>query len=211
MKLLLVDDHPLFLEGFRRVLEDMLEDLIVLTATSARCAVAEIKRNPDLDCICLDLRLPDSDGRSFLADLHAQYIATPVLIVSANDQPSVVHRALTSGASGYLSKTAPRHEIAAALRAMATTGRYVSAELRKPLDNFRAGIGMAGTGAVSLTHRQREVLRLMARGLTNRQIADALEVTESTVKGHVSMLFRALDSNNRTGCIREAQRLDLLD
>ena len=211
MKILLVDDHPLFLAGIRHVLAGLADQVTILEAGSAETAFECLDAHPDLDWICLDLQLPGLDGFDFLAELKTRRITTPIVILSANDSPSVVHRALRAGASGYLSKSTPMYEIRAAFDALEHRGHYVSSSLRAELDNFRAGIADPRSGGIALTRRQRQVLKLVAEGRSNNAIADQLGVAESTVKGHVSTLFSIFDVDNRTGCVREASRLGFVD
>lgn len=211
MKILLIDDHPLFIAGIRGVLQALGPDVEIHDAGTAERALAVLDLQHDFDYLCLDLQLPDSDGFELLAELTRRRLPVPVLIMSANESPDIVHRALKSGASGYLSKTSPVEEIRQAFAELERKGHYVSPRLRQPLDAFRAGIERIVDGRVALSARQREVLRLLGDGLNNRDIASRLGVSLSTVKWHVSILFALLDTENRTACALAARRLGLLD
>lgn len=211
MKVLLVDDHPLFIAGIRGVLETLGPDVEVLEAGTAQRALGVLDVHLDFDYLCLDLQLPDMDGFDLLAELNRRRLPVPVLIMSANESPDIVHRALKSGAAGYLSKSAPIGEIRQAFDDLERKGRYVSPRLRPALDAFRAGVEHVAEGRVALSARQREVLRLLGEGLNNRDIANRLGVSLSTVKWHVSILFALLDTENRTSCAVAARRLGLID
>ena len=204
MKVLVVDDHPLFLSGIRGVIESLADEVCVLEATSAEDAIAQIEREPDIDFICLDLQLPGLNGIEFLSELRRRRVPAPVVILSALESPGIIHRALKAGANGYISKTAPRDELVKGLSAIARSGHYVSSALRRPLDSFRAGIGSAGAGGVNLTRRQRQILDLLASGLSNPEIAGQLCLAESTVKGHLATLYALLNAETRTACGRSA-------
>lgn len=211
MKVLVVDDHPLFLSGIRGVIESLADEVCVLEATSAEEAVARIQREPDIDFICLDLQLPGLNGIEFLGELRRRRVPAPVVILSALESPGIIHRALKAGAIGYISKTAPRDELVKGLRAIVRSGHYVSPALRRPLDNFRAGIGPRGGGGVNLTRRQRQILELLASGLGNPEIAGRLRIAQSTVKGHLATLYALLNVETRTACLAEARRLGVLE
>lgn len=211
MKILVVDDHPLFLSGIRTVLEGLADAVTILEAGSAEAAFAHLERAPDIDFLCLDVQLPGMDGIEFLEELRRRRVPVPVLILSAQESPAVVDRALKAGANGYVSKHATRDELALGLTTIARTGRYLSTALRRPLDDFRAGIRRAGPGAVKLTRRQRQVLALLAEGLANPAIAARLGIAESTVKGHLVALYATLDAETRTACVARARELGLLE
>ena len=153
MKVLVVDDHPLFLSGIRGVLESLADDVSVLEAGSAEDAIEHIQRAPDIDFICLDLQLPGLNGIEFLAELRKRRVPAPVVILSALESPNVIHCALKAGANGYISKTTARDELVTELETIARSGHYVSPILRRRLDNFRAGFGTADEGGVNLTRR----------------------------------------------------------
>ena len=211
MKVLVVDDHPLFLSGIRGVLESLADDVSVLEAGSAEDAIEHIQRAPDIDFICLDLQLPGLNGIEFLAELRKRRVPAPVVILSALESPNVIHCALKAGANGYISKTTARDELVTGLETIARSGHYVSPILRRRLDNFRAGFGTADEGGVNLTRRQRQILDLLASGLSNPEIAGQLNIAESTVKGHLATLYALLDAETRTACLAEARRLGLLE
>ena len=211
MKVLVVDDHPLFLSGIRGVLEGLADEVCVLEAGSAEDAIAHIERAPDIDFICLDLQLPGLNGIEFLDELRKRRVPAPVVILSALESPGIIHRALKAGANGYISKSTARDELVTGLEAIARSGHYVSPMLRRPLDSFRAGIGPAGEGGVNLTRRQRQILDLLACGLSNPEIASQLNIAESTVKGHLATLYELLNAETRTACLAEARRLGLLE
>ena len=157
------------------------------------------------------MQLPGLNGIEFLGELRARRVPVPVVILSALESPAIIHRALSAGASGYISKTAPRDELVRGLRAIARAGHYVSPTLRRPLDNFRAGIGPVEGGGITLTRRQRQILDLLASGRSNLDIAGRLSIAESTVKGHLATLYALLNAETRTACVAEARRMGLLD
>ena len=211
MKILLLDDHPLFRRGIIQALQDLSPSPEVVESDRAGTALSLLAESPDFDCLFLDLDLPDLDGLQFLSELRRSRIAVPVIILSANDQAAMVDRCLRAGAAGYLSKATAGGEIAAALAALEQGGHYVGRCLRRPLDQYRAGLSHGAAIARTLTRRQRQVLRHVAEGLSNQEIAARIGITESTVKGHVSTLLVLFGAENRTQCARAAREEGLLD
>lgn len=211
LRILLIDDHPLFLAGIRSVLSARAGAVEIFECTSAAAGERVLAAQPDLDFICVDLELPDRDGLSFIADLDRRRLPVPIIVLSAAQAPETVHRALKAGACAYIAKSTPGEAILAAFAEIARTGHYVSPELRAPLDAFRAGLHGVATGAVNLTERQHEVLQLLAHGCNNQEIASRLAVSVRTVKWHVSSLLALLDADNRTACAARARELGLLD
>ncbi len=211
VKILLLDDHPLFRKGIVQTLHDIDASHVVVEANTAEQALGMLKAETDIDGVFLDLTLPDMSGFDFLAELREQRIPVPVIILSADETPEVVDRGLRAGASGYLTKAVAGEEIAAALHALESTGSYVSRSLKQPLNHYRAEqIEVNGLLDTTLTRRQRQVLELLAQGLSNLQIATALNISESTVKGHASTLFSIFNADNRTQCVNEARKYHLL-
>lgn len=210
MKILIIDDHPLFLAGLRRVLEDSAAACDVVDADSRASALARLDADPDVDVVCLDLQFPGDDGYALLRALDERYPGIPVVIVSALEDAALVQRALEAGAAGYVSKACGKTELLRAVDGAARGRRYVATRLRAGLERYLDAHGMGRTDPFRLTRRQREVLALLVDGLGNGAIAERLALAESTVKGHVSTLFATLGVDNRAGCAREAIRLGLV-
>lgn len=208
--ILIIDDHPLFVAGLKQCLLDLDRDLKVSECNNAQQVQEYIQSGAEADYIFLDLQLPNTNGLHILQDLKKQKVKAPVMIVSARQEPAWVHQVLTAGACGFLSKSSPNMELAQALDAVKSGGHFVSTILRRPLDDYRAGLNSLQTGQIKLTKRQHAVLDLVAQGMHNREISAELCISESTVKGHISTLFDVFDVDNRTSCLREAKRFGIL-
>lgn len=211
LDILVVDDHPIFMSGIRGVLSELGSSVAITEAADAEAGLASLDANPNVDFICVDIRLPGGDGIEFLNEVKRRRIPAPVVMLSAVDAPEVVQRALRAGASGYISKTAGRDELLEGFRTILASGRYVSPALHATVDRLRDGVETGKTGGIQLTKRQRQILDLVAGGASNRTIGESLGIAESTVKGHLATLFDLFDAANRTSCIAEARRLGLLD
>ena len=212
MRILLVDDHALFREALVHVLRQLDDDAAFVHAATAEEALAAANYYRDLDLILLDLSLPGGDGLLILGELRDVAITVPVVVVSASDDPRDVRRAMDAGASGYISQAAGTQEMIAALTRVLEGDIYVPSSLLAAM----ASLEKAGapprrqTGTPMLTERQLEVLRLLGQGLSNKGIANRLDLTEGTVKLHVSAVIRTLKARNRTEAVMAAERQGLL-
>lgn len=198
-RVVLADDHPLYRAGVRVMLEGAADLEVVGEAAS----VPELLRCVELlaaDVVVLDVSMPDGDGIDAIRALRALQPALHVLVLTMFDDPGTARRAMRAGASGYLVKGASGDDVLAAVRSVAA-GQVV-------LDGLVREVAVAEPG-VDLTDRERDVLRLMASGLTNSAIAERLFLSEKTVRNHVSAVFRKLGAVNRVEAVRRAQRSGL--
>ena len=205
MKILHADDHPMFREGLRFFLQLLGPEVTVLEAGNLRAALDKLALEWPVDLMLLDLQMPGvSEIEGFLT-IRRAYPALPVVIVSGVNDPQIIRTLLDGGARGYIPKFTGSEQLMDALR------RVLNGEVYVPDAMFLPPSQAAGSGeSAPLTSRQSQILPLLAEGLPNKRIADALGLTEGTVKQHLKDLFRRLNANNRTQAVREARRLGLL-
>ena len=205
MKILHADDHPMFREGLRFFLQLLGTQVTVLEAGNLRAALDKLALEWPVDLMLLDLQMPGmGEIEGFLA-IRRAYPALPVVIVSGVNDPQIIRTLLDGGARGYIPKFTGSEQLMDALR------RVLKGEVYVPDAVFLPAPQVAGNGeAAPLTSRQLQILPLLAEGMPNKRIADALGLTEGTVKQHLKDLFRRLNANNRTQAVREARRLGLL-
>ncbi len=206
MRALLIDDHMLFSQGLRFLLEDLDPTLQCDSATSIADAVA---RPGPFDLILLDYRLPDSQGSAGLMRVLAAHPDSPVVMLSGDGQPELVNELVELGAAGFVSKSADTDTLLGALRTILAGGVYLpplAVALRVPQDQ-RAATSSAAAG---LSPRQLDCLLKLAQGKSNKTIARELDLADSTVKTHISAVFSALDVNNRAEAVFKAAALGLL-
>lgn len=209
MKVLLADDHPLFREGVKPVLQKLDRDLQLVEATDYPSAFAAAHQARDLDLALLDLYMPGMVGVEGVTRFRSAFPEIPVVVLSASEQAEDIHRLLNAGALGYVTKSSPSEVILNALRLVLAGGVYVPPSL---LENHGNGTVEFDTSRPApLTLRQIEVLRELAKGQSNKQIAGVLGVTEGTVKIHLAAIFRILKVNNRTEAVLVAQKMGLKD
>lgn len=210
-KFLIVDDHPVVLDGLRLLLRDIHPDGSFLTASSGKQAMELTGKNPDLDWIFMDVNLPDADGIELLKQLECRKSTAYVVVLSSDNSPAIADRALNQHASGFLSKSFDQTELRRCIHTIENGQIYLDAELQLELNNFRESI-LAEKKHIeaSLTQRQRQTLLYLSQGYSNREIANTFEITESTVKSHVQALMALFEADNRTHCVSEASRLSII-
>ncbi|MDR6840447.1 response regulator transcription factor [Pseudoxanthomonas sacheonensis] len=212
-KLLIADDHPLFRAALRGAATDAVAQLSVLEAESLEGVLSALEANPDIDLVLLDLHMPGNHGLAGLAAIRAQYPEVAVVVVSANDDPRVVRRALDHGAAGYLPKSAGLDELREAIRSVLACEQWLPSSLRASVARAQSSQHDAELAArlASLSPQQFRVLTLVAEGLLNKQIADRLDVQERTVKAHLTAIFERMGVRNRTQAGVVLRELELSD
>jgi two-component system, NarL family, nitrate/nitrite response regulator NarL len=209
VSVVVADDHPLFREGIERAVRERPELELLGSAKDGREALALVREREPLVAV-LDLRLPGLDGLQILNAITRDRLPTRVLILSASGDAELVYRAVQGGAAGYFRKEADRHTILDAISAVSRGGTVVDPELQAGVfDQIRAR-GTDGDRPI-LTAREKEVLTLMAEGLSGPQIADRLIVALPTVKTHQARLYEKLGVSERAAAVAEAMRRGLLE
>ena len=211
--LLIADDHPLFRAALRQAARDAVGDVELLEAGDLAGVLAILEAQPQVDLVLLDLHMPGNHGLAGLAAIRAQHPGVAVIVVSANDDPRVVRRALDHGAAGYLPKSAGLEELRDAIRTVLACETWLPAMLRASVSRAASSPNDADLAArlASLSPQQFRVLTLVAEGLLNKQIADRLDVQERTVKAHLTAIFERLGVRNRTQAGVVLRELELSD
>ena len=223
MKVLLIDDHPLILSALQAVITGLSDGVFVTGVASANAARDKMAQSSDYDMVLLDLSLGDTDGFDLLVELRSTYPAVPVVVVSASERASDVIRAIDLGAMGFVPKRSSTEALTNALRVVMSGGLYVPPTmLGLDMASMRAMGAMGADDSVSvlgdgvrpeahqkvgtledlgLTPRQAEVLGLLLKGMPNKLVARALNVSVETVKDHVAAVLRALGVSTRTQAV----------
>ncbi len=211
--LLIADDHPLFRAALRSAADEAAEDIRTCEAGTLDEVVATLDARPEVDLVLLDLHMPGNHGLAGLAALRAQFPAVAVVLVSANEDPQIVRRALDHGAAGYIPKSAGLEDMRDAIRAVLACEQWLPPALRGAVSRAVSTPGDTDLAArlASLTPQQFRVLALVAEGLLNKQIADRLDVQERTVKAHLSAIFEKLGARNRTQAGVILRELEIVD
>jgi DNA-binding NarL/FixJ family response regulator len=211
--LLVADDHPLFRLALVQALQGLVDDVVISQADSLHQARVALAQSRDIDLVLLDLHLPDSHGLMGLASLRAEYPAVAVAMISAHDDPVTIRRALAYGAAAFIPKRTDLAAMREALHRVLAGERYLPAEMISAVDSLSPSAidRDVAERLASLTPQQFKVLTRVAEGELNKQIADALRISERTVKAHLSALFEKLGVRNRTQAGVLLRTLELTD
>ena len=217
MKFLVADDHAVFRVGLVYLLQKLDPEASISEASDYAEALIIAEREADLDLILVDLLMPGIDGFNGLSSLMEKAHSAPIMVVSARENPADVQASLGHGAMGYLPKSSSFDVMMSAIRLVLSGGMYLPPALLGHQN------GVAGNGSMkstlnqprlsdqvarNLTRRQRDVMRLLSLGRSNKAIAQELELAEGTVKVHVSAIFKALNVTNRTEAVIVAGKID---
>lgn len=199
-RFLVADDHPLFRGALRQALGGLGADCSILEAEDFDSAKALVASDEEIDLVLLDLAMPGTSGLSGLVALRGLSPSVPIVIVSAYDDPQTIRRALDLGASGFIPKSTRMDELRKAIRTVLGGGIFTPAEIE---------LGEEGDPEIAdlisrihtLTPQQARVLTMLGQGLLNKQIAYELNVSEATIKAHVSAVLQKLDVDSRTQAV----------
>lgn len=197
VRLLIADDHVVIRAGLRSLLADVRDIEIVAEAADGDEAI-QLARRHRPDVMLLDVRMPAVDGLSVLSQLRSEFPTLAIIMFSSYDNPTYIARAVALGAVGYLVKSANREQILAAIRRAAAGDMLWSREGLRRVAGALAPARTALDFEAPLTRRESEVLRQLALGLSNKEIAQALSISYETVKEHVQHILRKLGVADRT-------------
>jgi DNA-binding NarL/FixJ family response regulator len=199
-KVLITDDHSLVRAGIAHLVSRLLPEAEVLHAETRLGTLQTLNTHPDIGLLVVDLTLPDAHGLGIIESVFAHHPLLPVIVVSGVEDADLARRAVALGVLGFVAKSADSAATEAALQTVLNGGRY--------LPSFAYAVPQQKSFSPSnLSERQAEVMRLMCEGLSNKQIGAALGLTEATVKGHLTLVFRALKVSSRSQAILAAQAL----
>jgi len=214
MKILIVDDHLLFREGLKLVLSKLDAATVTLEAGNLEGALSLARQHADIAIVLFDLGLPGSHGIDALARFREEWENLPVVVLSGQEDQQTVLEALGHGAMGFVPKSTSAEVLRAAIEIVLHKGVYVPpAALGALLPSMptarSAGSTRKRLSDLGLTERQVQVFRFIVQGKTNKAIAKALQISESTIKQHVKPILRTLGVTSRVGAILEVARLGI--
>lgn len=215
IKVLMVDDHALFRDGMRYVLQQLADEVEVLDSGNFVDGMKQAASNPDLDLALLDLHMPGSEGVKSIQEFHKSNPSIPLVVVSGSDQREDIEKVMEYGAMGFISKMSSSKMMLSALRMVLDGGVYLPPQL---LQQAMAGMDQGSSldkrtarqSKSGLTTRQMQTLQLLAEGLSNKEISERMDLAEGTVKIHTAAVYQTLRVNSRLEAVSAARRLGFL-
>ncbi len=224
MKILIADDHELFLKGLEFILKENLPNPIITTAQNYSDIFHILEDKQGFDLIITDLAMPGANWLQALNKIHSLEQETPIIVISAVFDKEILQQTLDIGVAGYIPKTSSNNLIISAINLVLAGGVYIPHELLytppstpnnkntskeyiaplKALEKFADNT--TESSQKSLTERQIEIVKCIAEGLSNKQIAYKLNLTEGTVKVHITVILKVLNVKNRTSAVIEAAK-----
>ncbi|WP_445396652.1 response regulator transcription factor [Zobellella sp. An-6] len=202
--IIIADDHPLFRNALHQAVQLAVEGAQLQEVDSIDNLMQLLSETGDVDLLLLDLKMPGASGFSGLVQLRNQYPELPVVVVSASEEAAVVQQAMRFGALGFIPKSAPMRTLVSALNTILAGDTWFPEGISladAPQDNIAERLA-------SLTPQQFKVLTMLSEGKLNKQIAYELDVSEATIKAHVTAIFRKLGVKNRTQAVIALSQLD---
>ena len=210
IRILLVDDHELVRQGVASMLAKA-EDLTVVGEAKTGREAIETSRKELPDVVLMDVRMPDMDGLEATRRIKEERPRTAVVMVTMHDNPAYLREAVRAGAAGYLLKDVSKDDLIDAIRQVATGGAFIESQMLKGMLSEMKPGSATPSAARNLTKREREILSLVAEGLSNREIADKLVLSPETVKSHVAAILEKLNVSDRTQAAIYAVRNGLVE
>lgn len=201
--ILVVDDHPIVREGMVAILESQIDFNVVAEAGNGAEALDLYKHHAP-NVVMMDLQMPITDGVAGIQGIRAHDPDAKIVVLTAYDTDERILQAVQAGARGYLLKGAPREDIFRAVRVVNMGGSLLEPAVAGKLLSHVGGIMRGENKEDELTTRELDVLRLMSKGLRNKEIATELFITERTVKFHANSIYQKLDVNGRTEAVSRA-------
>ncbi len=208
-RILILDDHPLFADGLALILSTMVENIETTIASDALEALTDKAALLEYDLVLIDLHMPRFTGFGFLTAVQTQNLPIDVAVISGSERLSDVEKAIRLGAKGFIPKDSNSQEMVNAVEDLLENKRYLPIQFDGKVDWVLPPLKKP-IKANPLTKRQTQVLELMSDGMQNKQIAVVLGVSVSSIKGHVELLFKHLNVNNRTACVKAAHDAKLI-
>ena len=211
--ILIADDHPLFREALKLAITQSFAGARTLEADTVDSLLAMLSSHPDIDLLLLDLGMPGAHGFSGLIQVRAHYPSVPVIVISGREDQDIAQRTLTHGASAFIAKSASVPTIIDALRTILQGGVWNAPDAAPASGARGASVNpdeaAAARRVASLTPQQFRVLSMLCSGQSNKRIALQLQVSEATVKAHMTAILEKMGAENRTQAVLIAQRLAL--
>ncbi|WP_223789052.1 response regulator [Marinicella meishanensis] len=209
-KIIIADDHPMFRDALRQAMSSSHADCQIIEAESSESLRLQLREHHDADLLVLDLNMPGVEGFSALAYVQKKYPDLPIIMISANDKPETIMHAKHFGALGFVSKSASIQEIRRGVNTVLQGDTHFPYQFNEQLyQKLDDTLAETTRQVAELTPQQLKVLGMIKQGLLNKQIAYDLDISEATVKAHVTAIMRKLGVNNRTQAVMKVANIEI--
>lgn len=208
-RILVADDHPLFREALSGALGPYFENAQILEAGSLDAAMAVLNEYDGIELVLLDLNMPGGEYFNGIITLREQYPNIPIGVVSGSDTVEVVAQVMSLGAQGFIPKVSATREMAQAIVDIIAGKKWLPEGMEEELEKVDDELKLLLQRFRELTPKQIQVLSFLRAGLMNKQIAHEMNVTEATIKAHISAILRKLEINTRTQAVLLMDKLQL--
>jgi DNA-binding NarL/FixJ family response regulator len=206
VKIILADDHALIRRGMRTELAALDAELTIVEAVDALTLRHALEANMDADLALIDVYMPGMQGARSIADLHEAFPTVPLVALSGEEHLATVQAMLRAGAAGFIPKSGKPEVMLQAIRLVLAGGQYLPPLLLREA-TMTGQADDPDCWCLALTPRQREIVSLLALGLSNKEIVKQLNLSEGTIKSHIATIFRILGVHNRTAAVTSARKL----
>jgi len=208
-QILVADDHPLFREALSAALEPYFQEMQIIEAGCLDSVLAKLTEFDGIELILLDLNMPGGEYFNGLISLREQYPDIPIGVISGSDSVEVVAQVMSLGAQGFIPKVSATREIAQAIMDIIDGKKWLPEGMEDELEKVDDELKLLLKRFRELTPKQIQVLSFLRAGLMNKQIAHEMNVTEATIKAHISAILRKLEINTRTQAVLLMDKLQL--
>jgi DNA-binding NarL/FixJ family response regulator len=208
-KFLVADDHPIMREALINALAPHFDSLTCVQSDSLDSTLHALQQYSDIDLVLLDLQMPGCELFYGVMRVTHDFPNVPIVIVSANNSPQIVAKTIGFGAKGFIPKATPTEQIVQAINTILAGGNWLPPAMSEQVNAISKEQLALAKKVAEITPKQFQVLRLVQDGLLNKQIASDLNITEATVKAHISAVFRKLEVNTRTQAVLAMEKLQL--
>jgi len=208
-KFLIADDHPLYREALQGALQSRFDKIGFVESDTLTTTLASLRKHRNISLILLDLTMPGCDNFYGLLRIGESFPNIPIVVVSASDSINVIAQVMEFGARAFIPKTLATAELVKGILAVLDGKKWLPEGVEEQLISVDKGTVEVGHQVRELTPKQFKVLKLVKRGMTNKEIADTLNVTEATVKAHIGTLFKRLQVKSRTQILVAVEKLQL--
>ncbi|ESP92790.1 MULTISPECIES: response regulator transcription factor [Pseudoalteromonas] len=206
---LIADDHPLFREALKGALQNQFEGLEVIESENFEQTLERLSQYDDLDLLLLDLHMPGNGDLYGLIRIREDHPSLPIVVVSGSEDLNVISKVMGYGAMGFIPKASSSQDIVSALQQVLDGENWLPADIKEKINDLDGEDRELAQQIASLTPQQYKVLQYLHEGLLNKQIAYELNISEATVKAHITAIFRKLGVYNRTQAVLIASKLQL--